>query len=141
MTGDVSFMMLQYLQLTDDMEFLLQDSGYKAIADIADFWVSRSVYNQTKGMFEIKGNNSPVVFLCVQEQKGVTYVLNLGCCWFVALIFLLFFCVCVCVCIFCCPFLCLRIRGHRNKKKFMPSVENNSAQRRILALEIPLILL
>ena len=103
MTGDVSFMMLQYLQLTDDMEFLLQDSGYKAIADIADFWVSRSVYNQTKGMFEIKGNNSPVVFLCVQEQKGVTYVLNLGCCWFVALsfffLFFFSFCVCVCVCV------------------------------------------
>ena len=54
-TGDVSWMMRQYLQLTNDTRFLQHDGGYAVIADMADFWVSRSVFSQTKGMFEIKG--------------------------------------------------------------------------------------
>ena len=71
-TGDVSLMMRQYLQLTNDMRFLKEDGGYKAIADIANFWVSKSVYSQKKRKFEIlgnieNGNNAPLVVLsCMQ---------------------------------------------------------------------------
>lgn len=53
--ADVSWMMRQYLQLTNDMQFLTLGRGYEAMAAIADYWVSRAVYNQTRGVFEIKG--------------------------------------------------------------------------------------
>ncbi|KAK7104585.1 protein-glucosylgalactosylhydroxylysine glucosidase-like [Littorina saxatilis] len=58
-TSDTSWMMRQYLQLTNDTQFLARDGGYQVIADIADFWVSRSTFNSTKNMFEILGVMGP----------------------------------------------------------------------------------
>ncbi|KAL8559375.1 hypothetical protein ACOMHN_045095 [Nucella lapillus] len=52
-TGDVAWMMRQYLQLTNDTAFLTRANGYKALASIADFWISRSVFNQTRKTYEI----------------------------------------------------------------------------------------
>ncbi|XP_076464028.1 protein-glucosylgalactosylhydroxylysine glucosidase-like [Babylonia areolata] len=52
-TGDAGWMMRQYLQLTKDTDFLTKDGGYRALAFLADFWVSRSSYNQQRKRYEI----------------------------------------------------------------------------------------
>jgi trehalose/maltose hydrolase-like predicted phosphorylase len=54
-TADVSLMMRQYIQLTNDTGFLTRDGGYQAIADIADFWVSRSQFDSSRQQYVING--------------------------------------------------------------------------------------
>jgi hypothetical protein len=54
-TGDISFAVRQYIYLTRDTNFLLQERGNEMIRDIADFWASRAVLNKRTGLYEIYG--------------------------------------------------------------------------------------
>ncbi|KAK7507084.1 hypothetical protein BaRGS_00001935 [Batillaria attramentaria] len=88
-TGDVAWMMRQYLQLTKDVHFLRDDGGYQVLADIANFWVSRVVWNNT-GWYEIKDvmgpdeynfpvNNSVYTnVIAVQSLRSAIYAASLS---------------------------------------------------------------
>jgi len=53
--GDISYAMQQYLLATGDAE-ITNVSSYKGVVfGIADFWISRMQYNQTKQLFDING--------------------------------------------------------------------------------------
>jgi len=53
--GDISYAMQQYLLATGDVE-IINTSSYKAVVfGIADFWISRMEYNETKQLFDIDG--------------------------------------------------------------------------------------
>jgi protein-glucosylgalactosylhydroxylysine glucosidase len=52
-TGDVALAQWQYYLMTGDKTWLAQ-FGYPVIRRTADFWVSRSVYNKERDLYEIK---------------------------------------------------------------------------------------
>lgn len=53
--GDISYAMQQYLLATGDTE-VINISSYKDIVfGIAEFWISRLQYNETKQLFDING--------------------------------------------------------------------------------------
>ncbi|XP_046585029.1 protein-glucosylgalactosylhydroxylysine glucosidase-like [Haliotis rubra] len=58
-TGDVSLAFRQYLQLTNDTDFLTQGRGLDAITNMAEFWASRVVKNTTTKLWEIRGVMPP----------------------------------------------------------------------------------
>lgn len=90
LTSDTSWMMRRYLQLTNDTDFLVKDDGYKAIADIANFWLSRAVLNPETSQYEIRG----MPFICVQytviftlkqnkiylDQQFLSHIFNIKLC-------------------------------------------------------------
>ncbi len=51
-TGDVAFAQWQYFLATGDTSWL-RNYGYPVISQTADFWVSRSTYNQADGKYDI----------------------------------------------------------------------------------------
>ncbi|XP_071079962.1 protein-glucosylgalactosylhydroxylysine glucosidase-like [Haliotis cracherodii] len=58
-TGDVSLAFRQYLQLTNDTDFLTLGRGLDAITNMAEFWASRVVKNTTTNLWEIHGVMPP----------------------------------------------------------------------------------
>lgn len=51
-TGDVAFAVQQYVDITDDQDFMKQ-YGYEIILDTAKFWASRLNYNDQANRYEI----------------------------------------------------------------------------------------
>ena len=51
-TGDVAFAVQQYVDITDDQDFMKQ-YGYEIILDTAKFWASRLNYNDNANRYEI----------------------------------------------------------------------------------------
>ncbi|XP_048752483.2 protein-glucosylgalactosylhydroxylysine glucosidase-like isoform X2 [Ostrea edulis] len=58
-TGDISFGIRQYLYMTRDVQFLLQESGKELVTEIAEFWASRVLLNPSTNMYEIHGVMPP----------------------------------------------------------------------------------
>lgn len=56
-SGDVAKAFDQYLMMTGDEQILTAGRLKEAIFEIADFWVSRSTYNNSLEKFEILGNS------------------------------------------------------------------------------------
>lgn len=54
-TGDVAIAFLQYIMVTQDTHTLLHGNLKDAVFAIADFWISRAVYNKVHGVYEILG--------------------------------------------------------------------------------------
>lgn len=52
-TGDIAFAFWQYHHMTHDEDFM--KSAEDLIIQIANFWESRVVYNETKELYEIHG--------------------------------------------------------------------------------------
>ncbi|XP_012946131.1 protein-glucosylgalactosylhydroxylysine glucosidase [Aplysia californica] len=52
-TADVSFMMKQYWQLTNDLEFMAHMDGAEVVREAAKFWMSRSTYNPEVDTYSI----------------------------------------------------------------------------------------
>jgi len=62
-SGDISYALQQYLLATGDTD-ILDKSSYKAIVfGIADFWISRMLYNRTRQLYDI--NSKYVHYRCV----------------------------------------------------------------------------
>jgi len=53
--GDISFAMQQYLLATGDTEIINTSSFRATVFGIADFWISRLQYNDTRHLFDING--------------------------------------------------------------------------------------
>ena len=54
-TGDIAFAFKQYLMMTRDTDMLNKGRLAEAILGIAEFWVSRSTFNKSRGTFDILG--------------------------------------------------------------------------------------
>ncbi|RUS83055.1 hypothetical protein EGW08_009194 [Elysia chlorotica] len=57
--GDVSFMTLQYWQLTHDRSFMADYRGAELVWGVADFWASRVTHNATSDSYRILGVMPP----------------------------------------------------------------------------------
>ena len=53
--GDISYAMQQYLLATGDTDILNVSSYRTVVFGIADFWISRLQYNETRHLFDIDG--------------------------------------------------------------------------------------
>ena len=53
--GDISFAMQQYLLATGDTEIINTSLFRATVFGIADFWISRLQYNDTRHLFDING--------------------------------------------------------------------------------------
>ncbi|XP_077998833.1 protein-glucosylgalactosylhydroxylysine glucosidase-like [Glandiceps talaboti] len=58
-TGDIALAIQQYLYVTGDKDFLLQDGGWDLVINIAEFWASRVEWDDMKEKYVIKGVMPP----------------------------------------------------------------------------------
>ncbi len=70
-TGDAVLDQWQYYLATGDKDWLAQ-YGYPIMAETADYWVSRAVYNAEKGRYEIRKVVSPDEGSRGMDNDGVT---------------------------------------------------------------------
>jgi trehalose/maltose hydrolase-like predicted phosphorylase len=70
-TGDVVVAQWQYYLATGDKNWLAQ-YGYPIMAETADYWVSRAIYNAEKGRYEIRKVVSPDEGSRGVDNDGVT---------------------------------------------------------------------
>ncbi|XP_072035583.1 protein-glucosylgalactosylhydroxylysine glucosidase-like [Amphiura filiformis] len=57
--GDIAFATQQYISATWDKDFLAKERGWEMVTGLADFWASRSEYDESKKAYVIKGVMPP----------------------------------------------------------------------------------
>lgn len=67
-TGDIAFAVRQYIYLTRDIDFLLNERGNEMIRDIADFWASRAVFNKFTSSCDINGLYTFVYYIKIASS-------------------------------------------------------------------------
>ncbi|XP_033113241.1 protein-glucosylgalactosylhydroxylysine glucosidase-like isoform X2 [Anneissia japonica] len=57
--GDIAYALQQYVRMTEDVTFLLEEHGFDLAKGLAEFWFSRAEYNGIKDRYEINGVMPP----------------------------------------------------------------------------------
>ena len=65
-TGDISQAFYLYLAMTNDTDFMTDGRGAEVITNIADFWASRVILDESTGLYHIYGIIDTKIRICFE---------------------------------------------------------------------------
>ena len=72
--GDIAFAVQQYISATWDKQFLAKEKGWELVTGLADFWASRSEYDESKKAYGIKSKSYKQTSIFISSQPISSYL-------------------------------------------------------------------